>query len=745
MLALLCLALTRAWAGDVIAGQEDSSKTAEGQLKTIVENCDKKKSEKPAFKTFTLKAGQLNTSLADIADKDKKDHIEKNLAELNSLAVELADPGVNNDMAALNNMTGNWSKAKELSEQNLARDPNDKDALISRSNAFYGMKDYRSAHADADRATKIDPKNSSALTSRALASYGLGNYLQSLEDSRRALALNPNDKTAFSLMKLSEGRVQPTLDLSNPQSLQAALVQREYQGMVQQIAQVEEKSRQPIPAEAAPSLERLNRSAAAKITLKDYWGAVADAEKAISLSQSSADSYYYRAAAFNLLGQHEKAAEDATEALSIDPNHNPARDARTWAFYRLGRFKEAVADANSSLELNPRNAYAFANRGYAHERMGDLGAMLSDLKSAAALNPQFEPSYRDAAAMNNITPQSIPGSFIPQPKPEPKPLAALGRKRHFLSVLVSSVVGGFLIALGLLHIMSAHWTKKITAELQRAQQALTGSGRKPSTIDTSYEMGKVLGQGGMGVVYEAIDKALKRKVAVKMLRPELKTDAHERERLLQEARTVAALHHPAIVEIHSIMEDEAGLYLIFEHVDGKPLDDLLHERKKLSLRQTKAILKPVCQALDFAHRHGVVHRDLKPSNVMLSVDGDVKVMDFGIARTAKDSMAKFSQASTVTGTPHYMAPEQESGIVRKESDVYSLGCCLYEMLTGERPYHAQAALSNKLERKYAKPREIDPSLPTEIDTLIDNALHPDPDQRIHSPKDFWALLDRIPG
>jgi tetratricopeptide (TPR) repeat protein/tRNA A-37 threonylcarbamoyl transferase component Bud32 len=687
----------------------------------------------PRFERLASSLNQMGATLESADPQQKQVIIDEALPELNAAAEEIDDPGVNNDVAYLNNRRGNWKKAYALAERNLDRDPNDRDALINRSAAQHGLGRFEKAFEDADRAAKVDPQSPAALTARALASYGRGHYLQSLEDAQKALALDPNDRIAFSLVKLAEGRAKPESKLL--QNAQATQVQREYQGMVSQLNRVEVKQQEaPPPPTVNHASANLNRSAAERITMKDYWSAIDFADKAIAADQTNADSFYYRATAYNLLGEHEKAADDATQALAIDPAHTAARDARSWAYYRLGRFREAIADANHSLEVDPKNAYAFANRGFANEKIGDLDSMMIDLQMAASLNPQFEPSYRDAAAANHLTPLSMRGGAPPaQPG-----TVYRRRKDSFLMILTSSVIGGFLIALGLLHIISGQWTQKMTAELKRVQ---TGS-RPTSKLDAGYQILGKIGQGGMGVVYEAIDKALDRKVAIKSLRPELKEDSHERDRFLQEARTVASLHHPSIVEIHSIIEDDAGLYLIFEHIKGRSVEELLEEKKRLTLNETKAILKSVCQALEFAHKRGIVHRDLKPSNIMITEEGEVKVMDFGIARQAKDAMTKSSVTNSILGTPQYMAPEQEEGLVRKESDVFGLGACLYEMLTGERPYPG-TPMKNKHERNYDKPSRLILGIPPEVDRLVDAALHPDPDRRLPTPREFWRILDQI--
>ena len=246
----------------------------------------------------------------------------------------------------------------------------------------------------------------------------------------------------------------------------------------------------------------------------------------------------------------------------------------------------------------------------------------------------------------------------------------------------------------------------------------------------------------MGVVYEATDRKLNRPVAVKMLRDEYKLDDSAKAGFMAEARTVAELHHPAIVDIHNIVEDERGLYLIFERLDGRTLDQIIWDRKRLTLSEIKRILKPVCEALEYAHAHDVVHRDLKPANVMLTKDGGVKVVDFGISRHAARAGGKASTTQTITGTPHYMAPEQEYGFVQKENDVFSLGAVLYEMVTGVRPY--EGSHQAKLAKGYIRVSTRVPGAPLELDVLIDRALEPDPEKRIPSPGQFWLALSSIP-
>ncbi|MBI4677258.1 MAG: protein kinase [Elusimicrobia bacterium] len=668
--------------------------------------------------------------------------IERRLPELNAAAQSPdIDPSVREQVSKYNLQTGKFDDALKLSGVTLQSQPENHDALNNRAGARYGLGDYDGAVADATKMTELDPKNATAYALRALAHYGAGRYVAAVDDAKRALSLDPNEKTAFSVLKLSEGRLPPDMKIPEEKLRESLNVQREYQGVVHQFYQAEEKIRLIAAESAARPIEKLVRGAVHRMELKEFQAVIEEAGKIIETAPDYAAGYYLRAAAYNQIGKYKEAAQDASQALALNPNDPAPRDARSWAYFQLGRLDDAMADANLSLEQDANDAYAYANRGLINEKLGDFQAMQADLKSAASLDPQFKTVLQDAVARSNLERAPILGEPPRPPRPSAAaPPASPGRRKSFVTIVTSSLVGGFLIALGLLHIMSGQWQKKLTAELKKTRD--TGGIRRPSAIDASYEVGRVLGQGGMGVVYEGVDRALKRRVAIKMLRPELKADPRDRERLLEEARTVAAMHHPSIVEIFSILEDQAGLYLVFEFIEGRSVEQLLTERRRLSFSETKAILKHVCRALDYAHHHNVVHRDLKPSNIMITVEGVVKVMDFGIAKAALDTAGASSMTNTVLGTPFYMAPEQGAGAVRKESDIFSLGACLYEMVTGERPYPAPASTPMKIEARYAKPSQLAP-LPEGLDALMDAALQPDPDKRIRSARDFWVWLDKI--
>jgi serine/threonine protein kinase len=209
----------------------------------------------------------------------------------------------------------------------------------------------------------------------------------------------------------------------------------------------------------------------------------------------------------------------------------------------------------------------------------------------------------------------------------------------------------------------------------------------------------------MGVVFEARDVVLGRRVAVKRMSDSLAEQGTAwREAFVREARVVASLSHPAIVEIYEILEVDGRLHLVFEFVEGETLAERLARLGPLEPSEASRLLGPVCEALEFAHARGLVHRDLKPHNIMVAARGEVKLMDFGLARALSGDATR---TQTVRGTPAYMAPECWQGVVRRESDVYALGVCLHELLTGNVPGRGGA-------------------LPPELASLVREALSEDP-------------------
>ena len=274
----------------------------------------------------------------------------------------------------------------------------------------------------------------------------------------------------------------------------------------------------------------------------------------------------------------------------------------------------------------------------------------------------------------------------------------------------------------------------------RNPEYVDGQGRrlKEYNIKEQYKFIRLIGEGGMGKVYEAYDNALKRKVAIKRIRPELLKNGTFREQFLAEARTVAMLRFPSIVEIYTVIETTTSLYLVFEYVDGQTLETRLDIDNYIPFKEIKEIFRSVCAGLAYAHSLDIVHCDLKPGNIMIADFGPAKVMDFGVAqKIAKDK--KDRETFSVAGTPAYMSPEQQRGFTSKQSDIFSLGVCLYEALIGVVPWGVKGYDLDT--QKIVEPSRINPRFPKELDDLLIKALAKEPEDRIQTVEEFWQLLD----
>ncbi|WP_329274083.1 Stk1 family PASTA domain-containing Ser/Thr kinase [Streptomyces sp. NBC_01451] len=279
---------------------------------------------------------------------------------------------------------------------------------------------------------------------------------------------------------------------------------------------------------------------------------------------------------------------------------------------------------------------------------------------------------------------------------------------------------------------------------------------EPRRLGGRYELGHVLGRGGMAEVYLAHDTRLGRTVAVKTLRADLARDPSFQARFRREAQSAASLNHPAIVAVYDTGEDYIDgtsiPYIVMEYVDGSTLRELLHSGRKLLPERTLEMTIGILQALEYSHRSGIVHRDIKPANVMLTRNGQVKVMDFGIARAMGDSGMTMTQTSAVIGTAQYLSPEQAKGEqVDARSDLYSSGCLLYELLTVRPPFigDSPVAVAYQHVREEPQPPSVfDPEITPEMDAIVLKALVKDPDYRYQSADemrmDIEACLDGQP-
>ena len=222
----------------------------------------------------------------------------------------------------------------------------------------------------------------------------------------------------------------------------------------------------------------------------------------------------------------------------------------------------------------------------------------------------------------------------------------------------------------------------------------------PTTVGGRYELGELLGRGGMAEVRRAVDQRLGRSVAVKQLRADLAMDPTFQARFRREAQSAAGLNHPTIVAVYDTGEETDPLtgvsipYIVMELVEGPTLRDVLREGRKILPERAMELTQGILDALSYSHKAGIVHRDIKPANVMLTGNGGVKVMDFGIARAVADTSATMTQTAAVIGTAQYLSPEQARGeTVDARSDLYSAGCVLYELLLGRPPFVGDSPVS----------------------------------------------------
>ena len=273
---------------------------------------------------------------------------------------------------------------------------------------------------------------------------------------------------------------------------------------------------------------------------------------------------------------------------------------------------------------------------------------------------------------------------------------------------------------------------------------------QPRLLGGRYELDGVVGRGGMAEVYRARDIRLDRIVAIKTLRADLARDQIFQARFRREAQSAASLNHPSIVAVYDTGEDMAtGVpvpYIVMEYVDGRTVRDLLQEGHRLLPERSLEIIDGVLRALEYSHQAGIVHRDIKPGNVMVTRNGDVKVMDFGIARAMSDAQATMTQTAQVIGTAQYLSPEQARGDrVDARSDLYSAGCLLYELLTGRPPFTGDSPVAiayQHVRENPVPPSRVDPDVPAWADAIVLKAMAKAPADRYQTAAEMRADLQR---
>jgi serine/threonine-protein kinase len=287
---------------------------------------------------------------------------------------------------------------------------------------------------------------------------------------------------------------------------------------------------------------------------------------------------------------------------------------------------------------------------------------------------------------------------------------------------------------------ATHWLATQAADMLQVGAVLAGR----------YEIKKVLGAGGMGVVYRALDRELDEVVAIKTLKPEaVAADANSLERFKQEIRLARRITHRNVVRTHDLGEVNGQYYITMEYVEGTSLKELIKRRGRLPVGVTLTVGKQLCRALEVAHEQGVVHRDIKPQNMVVDPSGFLKVMDFGIARHTEGTRlgAGLTQAGTALGTPEYMAPEQLMGeAVDPRADLYAAGAVLFECVTGRNVFEAptlMALMAKHIEQTPEDPRRVNPEVPESLSHVILKALAKKPHERWQSAAEMHRALEEI--
>jgi serine/threonine protein kinase len=267
----------------------------------------------------------------------------------------------------------------------------------------------------------------------------------------------------------------------------------------------------------------------------------------------------------------------------------------------------------------------------------------------------------------------------------------------------------------------------------------------PNILLDRYEVGRLLGAGGMAEVFEGRDRLLARRVAIKVLQLQFARDPSFLIRFKREAQAAASLSHPNIVGVYDTGSEDGTHFIVMEYVDGRTLKEVIRAEGPLYPERAAEICADVCSALVAAHARGLIHRDIKPGNVMLTPDGKVKVMDFGIARATTSET--ITQTAAVVGTAQYISPEQAQGqAVDYRSDIYSLGCCLYEMLTGTVPFTGATPVAiayRHVREDPTPPRMLNADVPAPLEAICLKAMAKLPDNRYQTAAEFQSDLERF--
>ncbi|MDP3541157.1 MAG: protein kinase [Elusimicrobiota bacterium] len=626
-------------------------------------------------------------------------------------------------------MKGALNRAAQRDEQALNNTPAPDPAKVTKVAELYlSAGDTKDAERVAHRLVQISPTDSRGSSLLAEVALVERRPADAERWAQKALLLNPRDKKAqdalsfarseLSVQKLKKpvvGNFEEARARDLERGLAAATIRPSPPGQAGgAFAAPDPKAAAKAPDPVQRVLSGLLRRGYEKMRLDDLPGALGDVSVHLDSQPEDTEARLIRAEILLKLGKPAPALADIDAALAKSPDDPRALRARAATLYEIGgRDPEALTTIERALALEPASGIGHLTRAKILERLDRIPEAIAEYRTAAQLDPTLEPIVE--AALRRLGAAPAPSKAVE------KGLLRGGFLVVSLGLILMGLVGGAVVV-----------TRRArTAEAAAAAAAQERTLRSGDLVAGQYRIARELGRGGMGVVFEAVDEKLKRSVALKQLQGEYRASAEDAARFLQEARLVAQLRHPNVAEIYAAVED-GGLYLVFELVRGRSLDAVLGAG--VTPEQARGIVAHACAALTAAHARRIVHRDLKPSNLMITDEGQLKVMDFGIAHQSLHG-GTFTQTSA-SGTPPYMAPEQAMGSVSASSDLYALGVMAYELLAGTRPFAGPDFLGPKMRGEFPPVTSLRAGLPPRLDMFFASALSPDPARR---PKDAAAF------
>lgn len=661
---------------------------------------------------------------------DKKKKVEETLSGVLSAREKQSNEGGRRIDAGREDSVNAEKKRREAlgnapPDDKVGPKGSDKD-IIADAKKKIASGDSGSAEALLDKVLDANPNDSEGYALRSMTRVKSGRFEEASNDAVRALALDPKNQLAREVLAYSESarRGQTIRKLGkNPDFNRFLSLDDSFTGPKADKGSGSDFSNVSGGSSVDPKImrsppgpyESLLGEVRLKLKLGDLSQALLEASRAVSADKSDPRGWILRSQVLNLLMNHEAALRDSEEALKIDPESVPALLERGLALHKLGRQAEALAALDIALKFDPGSGLGHLYRAMVLESLGRSAEAMREYELAAQLDLAYSHFLEEAR-------KRLGGrGDVPVP-PE-------GRKSPllWLAILAAAAVMFYRGTRRL------HGPQAATPMAPESEPNLSSTPQPGTVIEGAYRIEREIARGGMGVVFEATDLKLKRTVAIKRMRRDAYGSPEARDRFLREAQLGARLRQKNLAQIYCALGVE-DLYLVFEFIPGETLSTLLSSRGRFTLEETGGVVKNICEGLDYAHSQKVIHRDLKPSNVIRTPDGVCKILDLGIAHESRsDSGATLTAA---WGTPQYMAPEQEKGIVCRESDLYALAVMTYELLTGQTPFAGPYVLEKKLKKEFTPATKVNTALPAAVDGFFDKTLDPEPSRRFSTARGY---------